>query len=390
MHTNFFSVSLGPAVSASRLLAQKNGQRIPSAHVATKGTAAHHVTTFRRAPTPIQQFVKTPATHRLVATTQFRVAQAAPIVLAHPVGAYRTIDVVGVVPEIVHRNADFDDGFAGSVHFSLKKDFSVGVRARHTKSFLQSMTKTYAITFAGRQDRMSLLVDRMRAALDRGIIDEWHVWNYARTPEDHAWVDTLEAHNIFVKHPAEKSTYRHVYEHYDAKDYLPDDVFLKLDDDIVFVDVDALARMIQFRRDNPKPFIISANVINNPVCFMVQKEMGLLKDIECPDLNNSGDQATALHRAFLAGTQFAFEKAVEIRPEFLMNINCIMWLGSDIDNVRLCETHGSDELSLGNVFPKLLQRPVGVYGPCVVSHLSFYTQDAAMPIAELLEEYKVT
>ncbi len=44
------------------------------------------------------------------------------------------------------------------------------------------------LTFAGRKDRMELLTHYVREALDRGLIDEWHVWNFSRNDHDDRWL----------------------------------------------------------------------------------------------------------------------------------------------------------------------------------------------------------
>ena len=44
------------------------------------------------------------------------------------------------------------------------------------------------MTFAGRRDRMQLLTRYVGAAIERGLIDEWHVWDFARNAEDSLWL----------------------------------------------------------------------------------------------------------------------------------------------------------------------------------------------------------
>ena len=39
-------------------------------------------------------------------------------------------------------------------------------------------------TFAGRPDRMSILYDYLEKALSFGIIDEYHIWDFARSYDD--------------------------------------------------------------------------------------------------------------------------------------------------------------------------------------------------------------
>jgi Farnesoic acid 0-methyl transferase len=48
--------------------------------------------------------------------------------------------------------------------------------------------RTILVTFAGRRDRMELLTRYVDAAINRGLIDEWHVWEFSRTAEDARWL----------------------------------------------------------------------------------------------------------------------------------------------------------------------------------------------------------
>jgi hypothetical protein len=48
--------------------------------------------------------------------------------------------------------------------------------------------RTILVTFAGRRDRMRLLTRYVEAAIARGLIDEWHVWEFARNAEDTRWL----------------------------------------------------------------------------------------------------------------------------------------------------------------------------------------------------------
>lgn len=48
--------------------------------------------------------------------------------------------------------------------------------------------RTILVTFAGRRDRMQLLTRYVGAAIERGLIDEWHVWDFARNAEDSRWL----------------------------------------------------------------------------------------------------------------------------------------------------------------------------------------------------------
>lgn len=62
-------------------------------------------------------------------------------------------------------------------------------------------------TFAGRRDRMNLFLIYARAAIAAGIVDELHVWDFTRKPEDKLWLET-EFPN--VRRLPDKLSYRKV------------------------------------------------------------------------------------------------------------------------------------------------------------------------------------
>lgn len=48
--------------------------------------------------------------------------------------------------------------------------------------------RTILLTFAGRRDRMTLLTDYVERAIELGLIDEWHVWDFSRNAADREWL----------------------------------------------------------------------------------------------------------------------------------------------------------------------------------------------------------
>jgi hypothetical protein len=257
---------------------------------------------------------------------------------------------------------------------------------------MDAFAPTIGITFAGRRDRMSILVTYMAEALRRGLLTAWHVWDYARSDADSAWIRTTVAAipGVVINIPSHKDTFEACYMSYTPATYGPDTVFVKFDDDIVFIDLDAFEGFIAFRRSRPEIYLLSANVVNNIVCASIQNHLGFFADVPIDDLHTSGQQATAMHRAFLAGETPKTDRVVVYDPNVVLNINFVAWLGADLPSVCLCESlrTGRDEQALASMFPKLFRRSVAVYGPCVVSHLSFFTQDPTMDIPELLDAYR--
>lgn len=409
------------------------------------------------------------------------------------------------------------------------------------------MSSVILITFAGRQERMSLMAQYARIALDRGLIHEWHIWDFTRSAEDHTWLNEnfghvrymsadahyqtlaklragetqsyklripndlhlavtsharpnefkeivvggwsnshcacrtmpmqffnrfersneqnewirptagiltpIEDNNVeislgtdnllsvkvnditlgnwdisdfavdpklhirggwggdleislsdkriqrFIGSPGKKMPYSQAYDFYAQRmTAFKEDVFLKCDDDIVYMDIDALEGFIECRRNNPEYFILSANVINNGVCAHLQQLGGSLPSqqlgyFENPpggfqgELWRSPVRATALHNYFLdlPNKKLPLPQAL-VTYDARISINFIAWLGTDLKHLAL--PPGDDEHYISVEVPQLLGRPIAVYSDFVTSHLSFGVQDNGMPIKELLDRYE--
>jgi hypothetical protein len=249
-------------------------------------------------------------------------------------------------------------------------------------------------TFAGRRDRMSILMTYVLKALRCGLIDEHHVWNYARNRRDRAWVSSLSAYHpgIRVMEPRGRP-FDAYYDHYRKEDY-GDAVFLKADDDIVYIDLERLPGFIAHRISDPATFLLSANVVNNGVCAYFQQQRGVLPATFptlpyppggiCGLLWERADLAVQLHRAFLdAPRSFGFP-GTTLAPDRL-SINFVSYLGRDLDLIE--GLRGDDEDMLSVKLPRASGRSNLIHNPFVVSHLSFYSQDQGMDRESLLQAY---
>lgn len=249
-------------------------------------------------------------------------------------------------------------------------------------------------TFAGRRDRMSILMTYVLEALRRGLIDEHHVWNYARNPRDRAWVASLPAHHpgIHVMEP-QGQPFDAYYDHYRKEDY-DDAVFLKADDDIVYLDLEQLPGFIAHRLSDPETFLLSANVVNNGVCAYFQQQRGVLPPtfpyMPYPPEGMYGllweraDLAVQLHRIFLGAPRSFGFPGTTLAPDRL-SINFVSYLGRDLDLIQ--GLRGDDEDMLSVKIPRATGRSNLIHNPFVVSHLSFYSQDQGMAREGLLQAY---
>lgn len=254
--------------------------------------------------------------------------------------------------------------------------------------------------FAGRQDRMSILNTYVLCLLRHGLIDEYHVWNLTRKGMDEAWLrkwvtsaQSCYSHQIRLFEPPVKkynSFYAHYVEHHTDM-YAPDTVFIKMDDDIVYLEMDEFDAFTHYRHQHPEILALSANVVNNGICFHYQcRNNPLCTGVpEIPkheypgfggSLWESGVLTGKLHNWFLRNPHQSFavqySHAQPLRKVGdRISINALAWLACDFSLMTELITSTDDERLLSMDLPKQVKRPNVIYGPFVVSHLSFYKQE---------------
>ncbi|MEI6667424.1 MAG: hypothetical protein WCP29_04645 [Acidobacteriota bacterium] len=244
---------------------------------------------------------------------------------------------------------------------------------------------------------MAILLDYVLRALQTGVVSEYHVWDYARTPRDRIWLQTLpERHHAIrvLTPPSSDRHYRAYYRHY-RRDTYRDTVFVKIDDDIVYANLEQLPAFLAFRIAHPGYFLVSANVVNNGVCAYFQQQQGVvpasLMDLPYPERGFCGtlwerpDLAERLHGYFLDAPDRFSTTGIDKAPDRL-SINFVSYLGSDLDQIANVGDDDEEEMSV--TIPRRLGRTNVIFRPMVVSHLSFVAQDRGMRVARLLRRYR--
>jgi hypothetical protein len=192
--------------------------------------------------------------------------------------------------------------------------------------------------------------------------------------------------------------YWQAYDYYAKRlQQFSDTIFLKCDDDIVYMDVGKLDGFIEFRRANPNYFVVSANVVNNGVCAFFQQSSGVIPLADgafemppggfCGSLWGEGKKAERLHRLFLDDPQrFAAAGDNPIVWNERISINFIAMLGSDLRLIP--DLMRDDEHDLCYGVRKRARKVNGIDPRFVASHLSFWRQDADMDVAQILHGYE--
>lgn len=173
-----------------------------------------------------------------------------------------------------------------------------------------NQTPIVFFVFAGREPNMELQRPYIDRLLDLYPNAQYHVWNLTRNAEDDAYIrglhdperrvlvfNQLQVPNTWpvgcrrkLKRPkwcgckdCRPSPYEKVYEWYVGQDAYHDAVFVKLDDDIVFIETERFSEVLDVLAEHPNA-VVSANVVNNVVSAKHDHELRqIIEDQVGPD-----------------------------------------------------------------------------------------------------------
>jgi hypothetical protein len=115
-------------------------------------------------------------------------------------------------------------------------------------------------TFAGRQPNMKLQAPLMHRILEEHPNARWDIWNLARTTLDAVYLQTLSGQRVRVFNQFWRArAYEAVYRYY-ARPRYRDTLFVKCDDDIVFIQTGRFGDFVDAIRGDT---VTSALTINN-------------------------------------------------------------------------------------------------------------------------------
>lgn len=283
--------------------------------------------------------------------------------------------------------------------------------------------KIIAYVFAGRRDRMSILLGYLDELLAQKQIDALHVWNLARNDADREWVRGLannKGYSVmefavgdgFKIHKSKQSAlgvaavmWREAHNFY-AQSCYDGCGLVKIDDDIVFADTprfgvfrDALLRLAC--GENGGCHLISANVVNNYICDYLRRQEGIIPpdvaEFDSPpahkmtlkqeaDYYRRGKTSQAVHEFFLQNPwRFLREdgKDIQIKPNSRFTINFI-----GLTNAVLpIPDSALDEAFLSWDLPPEKRKGITVIRGFTAAHLSFGVQSEQND-SELIAKYR--
>lgn len=257
--------------------------------------------------------------------------------------------------------------------------------------------KRIVVTPAGRKRYMELLLKHLKC--QREAFDEWHLWLNTTVQEDINWMQSLiPTHSSFIKlinapgsNPKEGNW--NIHRFFPMYTDL-NTVYLRLDDDVVWLEPDFLEKMFSRREEDKSSFLVSANVVNNAICSHLVSKSGVIRPCgyECMDHIGWKDPKYAehVHRTFLNCVKIDALHSWKFNDKILekgkrISINGISWRGDTFAKFR--GQVGRDEEKWLTVEAPPSWGPVVVNGSAICVHFAFCTQRGHIDSTDLLHKY---
>lgn len=257
--------------------------------------------------------------------------------------------------------------------------------------------RVVCVTPAGRRRYLRLLAPQI---LRSSTVDEYQLWANTTDPLDLAYLRELEAHDTRVRVvesrtlPAGQTASIRQFFRACTDD---DAVYVRFDDDIVFVEPDFFDKLLGFRIAHPEYFLVFPNTINNALCTYTLAQSGTIQPRTrvhpwCMDVMGWANPRLAeqLHRAFLASLEEGNISRWYFGPRLLAgtrySVNCMSWLGSEFAGF-LGEVPSEEEEYLTVTKPGDLMKANCIYGDTVVAHFAFIPQRAHLDATDILDRY---
>lgn len=264
--------------------------------------------------------------------------------------------------------------------------------------------KIVVCTPAGRKEYLEILVPYILR--DRHFVDEYQLWANTDNKEDLDYIKYIgDSYPNFIK-----IIYRNpnipvnainlcIFQFF-ANCIEKDTVYIRIDDDILFIANDALRKLAEFRINNPNYFLVYGNIINNSICSHLHQRFGAIDTklghvgYSCTDSLGWGNPKFAeySHQSFFEKfklgeiDQFKFNKW-ELYYYERCSINVISWLGQEFKKFNGVVGH-DEELWLSVQKPSEIVKINCIYGHSIFSHYAFCSQREYLKTTDILKLYK--
>ena len=268
------------------------------------------------------------------------------------------------------------------------------IKAKVTREFDY---KVVIVVPAGRRRYMELVLPKLLKEID--IIDEIRYCINTNVPEDIEWMENAAKSNPKITldkrlgiAPYQGLRLREFWS--DLRD--PDSIYIRLDDDIVWLEDGFVKKMLDFRIKHQEYLFVLPNIVNNSITDHIHQHIGALDipetiNYDCFSENGvrNGSVVIKKHENFLnhykKGTldSYKFNKWI-LREYERISINSLCWFGHSLAGV---EVDPDEENYIACELPKLLQKPNIVNGNVIAVHFAFHTHRDELEKTDILERY---
>jgi hypothetical protein len=258
--------------------------------------------------------------------------------------------------------------------------------------------RVVAVTPAGRRRYMELLAPQILAS---ALVDRYDIWVNTANPADNAYLAGLAAQYERVRlvpQPDGKAPGVDAIHGFHRHAADADTIYIRFDDDIVWLEPGFFEKLLRFRVDHPQHFLVSPLVINNELCSSILQIQGKIRPwrrirTDCFDRVGWAQPqfAVALHRLFLdlvrrgqSARLHAGAHAVALNH---FSINCICWFGRDLAAFG-GTVDEQEEVDLSVVIPMRLSRTNCFYTDTIAVHFAFFSQRAWVDATDILAQHR--
>jgi hypothetical protein len=302
--------------------------------------------------------------------------------------------------------------------------------------------KTIAVTFAGRKRYMEILFKYILKYREK--IDEYHLYLATTNQDDIDYMVEFQERNSDFVRIVRLETYENFNRtkvwnlcYLNCQD--ENSLYIKIDDDVVYLDGRLFSEFIEFRKTSKSPLVFP-HIINNIISSPILEKHGRIKlpqfdndskvyytwrdtikrirsqvnslknkmnydfvvsdlvsqnEILCPVVWGNLGYSLAIHEVFLhklseVGVEYLYTENVELDNFEPMSIQCCSWIGKDLKKYTtdFGEVGSEDEPWMSVYLPLWLENPNVIFGESVVSHFSSYNQEPYLLENGILEKYK--
>ena len=257
--------------------------------------------------------------------------------------------------------------------------------------------KLIVVTPAGRKRYMELL---QHFIINNPLVDEWHIWQHTNDTSDIAYFNTLKSQFKKVKIVAIKETFERNKIYKFAKFCMDKNtVYIRLDDDIVWMSDNSLEKLALYRLDHEFPFIIYGNIINNSICDFIHQKTGAftcdqsvgylcMDDVGWKDPHVAEKKHLNFFKKYYGNTihDYMFQKWSLTGFE-RCSVNVICWTGELFQTFN-GQVGQDEEHWLAVEAPMKYGRYNEICGQTLFCHFSFYTQRGYLDSTNILSKYR--